>query len=270
MSIFKKIYELEKENKTFAIATLIETDGSTPRNDTAKMIITSEGVTYGTVGGGAMEQAVIKESLKCIKENKTEILDYNLDGSGRDNLKMICGGKAKVFIDVINAEPLILLVGGGHINLAISKYIDILNYRYVVIDNLEKIANENRFPNAFKIINKDFIEGIEELKLDEKYIVIVATRGHEHDYECIEKVLETDVSYIGMIGSKKKVATTFKRLAQNGYKDKIGRIYAPIGLDIGTETPEEIALSIVAEILKVKSESTGKSLRDNFEVKYEI
>ncbi len=262
MRIFEKANQLEKENKTFAIATLIETDGSTPRNDSAKMIITVEGNTYGTIGGGAIEQAVIKESLKCLKENKTKILDYNLDGSGRDNLKMICGGKAKVFIDIINAEPVILLLGGGHINYSISKYIDILNYKYIVIDNLEKMANKERFPNALKIINKNFTEGIKEIDIDEKYSVVIATRGHEHDYECVEEIIKTNPKYIGMIGSKKKVSTTFKKLKQNGYEEYTKKIYAPIGLDIGTQTPEEIALSIVAEILKVKSEKTGKSLKE--------
>ena len=270
MRIFEKANQLEKENKTFAVATLIETDGSTPRNDSAKMIVSVEGNTYGTIGGGAIEQAVIKESLKCLKENKTKILDYNLDGSGRDNLKMICGGKAKVFIDIINAEPVILLLGGGHINYSISKYIDILNYKYIVIDNLEKMANKERFPNALKIINKNFTEGIKEIDIDEKYSVVIATRGHEHDYECVEETIKTNPNYIGMIGSKKKVLTTFKKLKQNGYEEYTKKIYAPIGLDIGTQTPEEIALSIVAEILKVKSEKTGKSLKEISEVNYEI
>ncbi len=270
MRIFEKANELEKENKTFALATLIETDGSTPRNDSAKMIIRADKTTYGTIGGGALEQAVIKESLRCLKENKTEILDYNLDGSGRDNLKMICGGKAKVFIDVINAEPIILLLGGGHINYSISKYIDILNYKYIVIDDLEKIANKERYPNALQIINKDFVQGIKELEVDDKYSVVIATRGHEHDYECVEEIIKTNPSYVGMIGSKKKVITTFKKLEKNGYKDEIKKIYAPIGLDIGTQTPEEIALSIVSEILKVKSKKTGKSFKEISEVNYEI
>jgi xanthine dehydrogenase accessory factor len=132
------------------------------------------------------------------------------------------------------------------------------------------MANTERFPNALKIINKEFTEGIKEVEIDEKYSVVVATRGHEHDYECIEEIIKTNPKYIGMIGSKKKVSTTFKKLKQNGYKENIKRIYAPIGLDIGTQTPEEIALSIVAEILKVKSDKTGKSFKEISEVNYEI
>jgi xanthine dehydrogenase accessory factor len=270
MRIFEKANQLEKENATFAIATIVETAGSTPRSDSAKMIITDDGKIFGTIGGGSLEQVVIEESIKCIKKNERKLLDYNLDGKERDSLKMICGGKAKVFIDIINAEPIILLLGGGHINYSISKYIDILNYKYIIIDNLEKMANKERFPNALKIINKDFTEGIKELDIDEKYSVVIATRGHEHDYECLEEIIKKSPKYIGMIGSKKKVSTTFKRLKQNGFEEGIKNIYAPIGLDIGTQTPEEIALSIVAEVLKVKSNKTGKSFREISEVNYEI
>ncbi len=262
MNIFKKAYELEQENKTFALATLIETDGSTPRNDTAKMIVLSSGETFGTIGGGGLEQAVIKEALISIKNNKTKVLRYNLDGSDRDKLNMVCGGKAKVFIDVINAEPIIVLLGGGHVNYAISKYIDILNYKYIVIDNLEAMANRDRFTNAFKIINKEFTEGLKELNINDKYNFVIATRGHEFDGVCLESIIQTNASYIGMIGSKLKIKTIYDKLIEKGYEKELSKIYAPIGLDIGTETPEEIALSIISEILKVRSNKTGKSLKD--------
>src|SRR6056297_2214885 len=270
MNIFKKAYELEEKNESFVLVTLIETNGSTPRNDSAKMIVTKNGETYGTIGGGSFEHSVIKEAGICVLKGESKILDYSLDNKERDSLNMICGGKAKVFIDVINAEPIILLLGGGHINYSIAKYIDILNYRYMVIDNLEKMANKERFPNALKIINKDFTEGIKEIDIDEKYSVVIATRGHAHDYECVEEIIKTNPKYIGMIGSKKKVLSIFEKLEENGYKDHIKKINAPIGLDIGTQTPEEIALSIIAEILKVKSKKTGKSFKEISEVNYEI
>lgn len=270
MNIFKKAYELEQDNKTFALATLIETDGSTPRNDTAKMIILSNGESFGTIGGGGLEQAVIKEALISIKNNKTKVLRYNLDGSGRDQLNMICGGKAKVFIDVINAEPIIVLLGGGHVNYAISKYIDILNYKYIVIDNIEAMANSDRFPNAYEIINKEFTDGLKDLDINDKYNIVIATRGHEFDGICLESIIKSNASYIGMIGSKIKIKTIYHDLIKKGYKEELSKVYAPIGLDIGTETPEEIALSIISEILKVRSNGTGKSLKDIMEIGNEI
>lgn len=265
MSIFKKAFELEEKNETFALVTLIETDGSTPRNDSAKMIVTKEGKTYGTIGGGSLEHVVINESTRCITKGQSKILDYNLNSKERDDLNMICGGKAKVYIDVINSEPIILLLGGGHINYSISKYVDILNYKYIIVDNLEEMANTERFPNAFKIINKDFVEGIKYLDINKQYSIVVATRGHEKDYECMKSVLKTDAGYIGMIGSKKKTKDTLNRLKKDGFSEELKMIHAPIGLDLGAETPEEIGVSIISEIMKNKNKTSGRSLKDLME-----
>lgn len=267
MSIFKKAFELEEKNETFVLVTLIETDGSTPRNDSAKMIVTKEGNTYGTIGGGALEHVVLKESIRCITKGQSKILEYNLNSKDRDDLNMICGGKAKVYIDVINSEPIILLLGGGHINYSISKYVDILNYKYVIVDNLKEMANEERFPKAYKIINKEFVEGINDLDINNQYSIVVATRGHEKDYECMKNILSSDARYIGMIGSKKKTKETLNRLKEDGFAEKLKMIHAPIGLDIGSETPEEIAVSIIAEIMKIKNKASGKSLKDLMEDK---
>lgn len=265
MSIFKKAFELEEKNETFVLVTLIETDGSTPRNDSAKMIVTKEGKTYGTIGGGALEHVVLKESIRCITKGQSKILEYNLNSKDRDDLNMICGGKAKVYIDVINSEPIILLLGGGHINYSISKYVDILNYKYIIVDNLKEMANIERFPNAFKIINKDFEEGINDLDITKQYSIVVATRGHEKDYECMKKVLKTDAGYIGMIGSKKKTKDTLNRLKKDGFSEKLTMVHAPIGLDLGAETPEEIAVSIISEIMKSKNKTSGRSLKELME-----
>jgi len=270
MNIFKKAYELEEKNESFVLVTLIETNGSTPRNDSAKMIVTKNGETYGTIGGGSFEHTVIKEAGICVLKGESKILDYNLDNKERDSLNMICGGKAKVYIDVINSEPMILLLGGGHINYSISKYIDILNYKYIIIDNLEEMANSDRFPNAHKIINKDFQQGIKELNINNQYSVVVATRGHEKDYECIKNVLKYNAGYIGMIGSKKKTKETFDRLKKEGFEEKINTVNAPIGLDLGAQTPEEIGISIISEIMRIRNKATGKSLKNLMEGRYEL
>jgi len=270
MNIFRRAYELEEENESFALVTLIETDGSTPRNDSAKMIVKKNAKTYGTIGGGSFEYTVIKEAEICIAKGESKILDYNLDNKERDSLNMICGGKAKVYIDVINSEPIILLLGGGHINYSISKYIDILNYKYIIIDNLKEMANSDRFPNAHKIINKDFEKGIKELSINNQYSVVVATRGHEKDYECIKQILGSNAEYIGMIGSKKKTKETFDRLKKEGFQEKLSSVNAPIGLDLGAQTPEEIGISIISEIMKIRNKATGNSLKDLVEERYEL
>jgi xanthine dehydrogenase accessory factor len=261
MNIFRKAWELQENNISFAMATIIKTNGSVPRKDTAKMIVTATGETFGTIGGGNLESKIIRESTEAIRKGKSKEITYHLDQGEKNSIDMICGGSATLFIEVSVSRREIILLGAGHINYALSKLIDFVGLSYRVIDNAPEMADEERFPQAKEIITSDFTEGLKKVSLTNKY-VIIATRGHENDNECLENLLGSEAVYIGMIGSRKKVAVSREKMKARGYEKELEKLFAPVGLDIGGSTPEEIAVSIISEIMKEMNKGTGKNLRD--------
>ncbi|MBN4050774.1 MAG: hypothetical protein COA82_06810 [Alkaliphilus sp.] len=261
MSIYSEIAKLEKENKTFAIATIISTKGSTPRTS-AKMIVKSDSSIIGTIGGGIVESYVIEHALEAINANGSRVIEYKLNKEAKDGIHMDCGGDMAFFIEVVPSSVEIVIIGAGHVGNAVYKQACLLNYNTVMVDNSKTLVDEKRFPKARSIyIDEDIQVAINGVKINSNTCIVIVTR--DCDEEALEAVIDSEAGYIGMIGSAKKVAKIMSRMRNKGeIEERINFINAPIGLDIGAETPEEIALSIMAEIMKVKSDKTGLVLKE--------
>ncbi len=267
MSLFDKAAQLEKDNKAFAMITITSSRGSAPRNK-GRMIVLPEGEIFGTVGGGPAEQMVMEEARKSLKTGESRMVAYKLDsGTSSSSIDMVCGGDMEFFVEVFTPRPALFLAGGGHVNLALSRLADYLNFPYIVADTRKGIATPERFPGALGRLEGDssadlFRSAREKGWITEKTAILIAT--HNHDDSALREALSTEAVYIGMLGSKRKVKLFFEKMLHQGFQEKdLQRVYAPVGLDIGTETPEEIALSIMAEIMQVQSGGSGRSLAGN-------
>jgi len=265
-NIFSKIAELQKDGRSFVLATLINSDQSTPRGAGAKMIVLSDGNIHGTIGGGGIEKIVITDALKMLatKNEKVKKAVYDLTDKKRAEknvaLGMLCGGQAEVMFELFLQDYALVICGGGHIGEKLAAMADMIEIPYAVIDNRPEFANEKRFPKAAKVICGNFEQSIKELSITPKTAIVIVTYGHKHDYECLKASIGTSAYYIGMIGSKNKVLELLNKLKSEKIK-LAGNVFSPVGLDIGSDTPAEIAISIFAEILKIKNNGTGKSMR---------
>jgi len=248
------VLQFLNRGKRVALCTVIEKRGSGPRDQGAKMAVNEDGQVIGTIGGGSLERALIDLCLKALEEGVSRKVIFSLrpkGGKGTIDTGLICGGELTIFIDVIEPKCKIILVGAGHVALPLAKLADIVGFNLVVVDNDEKLANKERFPTAEKIITGDFNEILDELEVGSSDFVVIAHGEPEHDYMALEKIIKKRPAYIGLLGSKTKVATLIKKLKEAGISDNdIKTLHAPIGLDINAQTPEEIAVSIIAEIIK--------------------
>ncbi|MDI6757237.1 MAG: XdhC/CoxI family protein [Endomicrobiia bacterium] len=253
--IFDKIAELKKRREAFALAIVVRQEGSVPGKVGAKMIVLSSGKpTAGTVGGGAVEKKITADCMELLKQNKNALLKYDLSS----DLGMKCGGMMEVFVESFagNAARLVIC-GGGHIAQKLGPMAAIAGLSYAVIDDRPEFASKELFPSADEIISASFEDAFLKIKMDADTYVAIVTYKHLHDEFCLKKALESGAKYVGMIGSRKKVSEIFKNL---GIKND-PRVFAPVGLDLGDGSPEEIAVSILSEILKIKSGGSGAHKR---------
>ncbi len=258
MNIFSKAAELEQKNIPFALITITGSRGSTPRSQ-ARMIVLSDGTSYGTVGGGASEFEAVKRAQELIRLQKSESFNKSLTvGDGHN-----CGGEVEMFIEVIGSRPRLILVGGGHVNLEIANLAVRCGFFIEVVETREEFASPERFPDASRFYTGTTIEeALAQVSIDENTALVIAT--HSLDQEALEMVLSSPAWYIGMLGSRNKIHTFRTRLKEKLHIDiaSLTQLYAPLGLDIGAQTPEEIAVSAVSELMKVRSVKSGQSLRD--------
>jgi xanthine dehydrogenase accessory factor len=223
------------------------------------MLVREDGSILGTVGGSLLEAKVREEAMNVMKEGKSKLLDFDL--TGKDKNGMICGGIAKVYIEPILPTPVLYIFGGGHISFSLVRIGKMLGFRLVVIDDRKEYANSERFSEADKIIADDYPNAFGQISVDRFSYLVIVTREHVHDQTVLEWAITTDAKYIGMIGSRKKIKTIYDNLIVKGVREDIlKRVHAPIGLDINAETPEEIAVSILAEIISVYR--SGKSKKE--------
>ena len=261
--ILKAVSSAVEKGIETAVVTVLEVKGSSPGKEGAMMAVFSDGSILGTVGGGALEYEFIKEALKAIKENKSCEKSFELTEKG--SLHMKCGGFVRAYIKVFAKREKLLIMGGGHLGAELYTLGKFLNKYVVIFDDREEFANKERFPEADEIILGKMKETVKNYSIDENSYIIIVTRGHENDKECLKAILDKKVSpkYIGMVGSKGKVLSTYKELLNEGYsKEELKKIYSPIGLDISNSEPKEIALGIMAEITAVKNQKTGEHMRD--------
>ena len=253
VDIYQEIARIKAEEEEAALATIVSATGSTPREEGAKMLVRADGSISGTIGGGSLEAQVIKEVIKVIGQGKPKRLHISLTGKEVEAEGMLCGGEIEVFIEPIVSSPTLYIFGGGHIALPLAKVGKLLGFRIGVIDDRSEFANPNRFPEAEIILADDFTKSFPKLKIGKSSYIVIVTRNHQYDDIVLEWAVGTPAKYIGMIGSKDKTEAVFSHLLAKGIpKELLDKVHAPIGLEIHAQTPEEIAISILAEIVKVR------------------
>lgn len=248
---YEEIMKIISEGKSAALATIVGTRGSTPREVGAKMLIQDDGKFLGSVGGGCLEAEVWQGAMKVIAEEKPKLMHLDLTGKEAEEGGMICGGVMDIYIEPISPSPRVFIFGGGHISLYVSKMSAMVGFQVVVVDDRPQFANKDRFPEAQEVIAEEFPLAFSRLKVNRPSYLVIVTRGHAYDQEVLEWALGTDARYIGMIGSRKKIQSVYQNLEKKGIPpEKFLRVHSPIGLKIGALTPEEIAVSIVAEMIQ--------------------
>ncbi|MPZ15258.1 MAG: xanthine dehydrogenase [Chloroflexi bacterium] len=244
-----------EERRVADFATVISADRHAPVAIGAKILIQRDGSTAGTLGDSTLDEAVAKDAKAVLADRKSQVIAYALDAAGAP------GEQVEVFHEVLEPQPQLLVVGAGHIAVPLARYGKMIGFDVVVLDDREKYANVERFPDADRVVAADFGETLQDFPSTEATYIVIITRAHTYDEEALRILLRKPAAYIGMIGSRRRVQTVLRTLAAEGYdRERLAAIHAPIGLDIGSETPEEIALAIIAEVVAVRRGGTGGSL----------
>jgi len=262
MDIHQKIVEFKKLNKLFVVATIIKSFGSVPGKPGFKIIVDSKGTHFGTVGG-AIEKQIIADCLETMKSGESDIKDYLLSDKEKITksknkpkvVPMKCHGKISVFFEMYGQKPNIYIFGGGHVGSALINIIGNLNYHTTLIDNRKEYANSEKHPNADEIIATDYEKYAKKFKAKVDDFIVIVTHGHNYDFKILKILYERklNLNYIGLIASQSKAREMISGIKKAfGKKINADNIYSPIGLKIGGDTAEEIALSIVAEIQSVR------------------
>lgn len=251
-----------KRNKRAALVTITKVQGSSPRKEGSMMVLKEDGTIFGTIGGGKLELVAAKWAKKCMQNGKDESYHFKLNDE-EGSLHMQCGGEVEAFIKVFAPPNKLLIVGGGHIALKLYELSTILGFYNVIFEDREEFCNRERFPGADELKIGDIEELLHEYDINDNCYVVIITRGHKYDEIALRAVIESDAKYIGMIGSKNKTKYVMDNLIESGiHDDVINKVYAPIGIKLGGETPEEIAFSIMSEILLVKNQGKLIHMKD--------
>ncbi len=244
---------------------IVEQKGSSPRRN-AEMLIDDRGaIIAGTVGGGGVEKRAIEDALIALKRGENKLVHYalNLDEGDEKSLQMACGGDVKILIKPYAKTRRIVVVGAGHISLALSQLAKLIGYQYIVVDDRPDFANRSRFPDAVQIFDGAVKSSLEQLETHDSDAFVIVSHDHLHDGLALSILKDKPHFYLGMIGSKKKVNHVYQQLVDSGQKVDAAAVHAPIGLDIGGETPAEIALAIMAEIQSVWHGKVNNHLKIN-------
>jgi xanthine dehydrogenase accessory factor len=236
-----------------ALVTIVRSTGSTPQRTGAKMLVFADGRTVGTIGGGCYENESVLKAREVISTGQPALVKYDLNDDFVEESGLICGGQMEVYIDPIAPAPALYIVGAGHVGWHLARFATDAGFRIHVVDDREKFANAERFPTADGIVVDDIGEWLTRAQLPANAYVVVVTRGHTQDYAAVRALAGRDLRYLGLIGSRAKVARIFDTLGEEGLPAaSLDRVHAPIGLDIGAITPAEIAVSIVAELIAIR------------------
>lgn len=266
-SIFSQLAELETSGNAGALCTVISSKGSTPRRAGAKMIVYHDGSITGTVGGGELENRVRRAAVESIRTGRPVALSYNMSDTNRGD-PGICGGQVEVYVEPILPAPTIVVIGGGHVGKAVSHLAKWLGYRVVVSDDRPEFCTRKANPDADLLLPIPMKDIPQKLAITPFTYLVLTTRGVDVDVDGLPMLLESPAAYIGVIGSRKRWATTVKKLLSVGIsKNALQRIHSPIGIEINAETPEEIAVSIFSEIIMVQNGGTGKPLKVSATIK---
>ena len=251
-ALVEELIKVKSEGAGAVLITVVESDGVDGLDSGAKCLVRDGRVVLGSVGDPVLEQRIVREAAERLAEERSRLLSLETDS----------GGQADVFFEVMPSPPKLIVVGAGHIAVPLVKMAKLMDYHVVVIDDRILFANRERFPEADEVVVGDMAETVKSLDITPTTYVVLITRGHKYDEPCLRELLDQPAKYIGMIGSKRRIKACFERFKEEEHvsEELISRVYAPIGLDIATETPEEIALGILGEIIKVRRGGKAQSL----------
>ncbi|HZQ92822.1 MAG TPA: XdhC/CoxI family protein [Terriglobales bacterium] len=252
MDIFEEIVRLRREGRRAALATIVNVRGSIPSFSTAKMLVRDDGSIEGTIGGGCVEAEVWQAAREVIETEKARTLRFDLNQNPKYDTGLVCGGTLEVFVEPVLPVSHLYIFGAGHVAFSLYKVARLAGFDVTVIDDRESYANRDRFPEARDVYADDFERVMEQLAPTESDYMVIVTRGHRDDMRVLRWAVDLPrpVRYLGMIGSKRKVISVYRELEKEGMaREKFARVHAPVGLEIGAITPEEIAVAIVAEMI---------------------
>jgi len=255
----------EARGERAALVTVVTTEGSTPQKAGARMLVHADGRIVGTIGGGCLEAEMTWRAREAIEGRRPRLVSYDLtpDQAGEDGL--VCGGRMQVFIEPIEGTPVLCLFGAGHVAQPLARMAKACGFRVELVDDRIKFANAERFPEADLIVVDDFTAATGKMTLGPNTYAVVVTRGHKGDGEALRAVLGRGLRFVGLLGSRPKVVHIFAALQEAGARaEDLAEVHAPLGLEIGAQTPEEIAVSILAEMIAVRrgvDPSTSRSMK---------
>jgi xanthine dehydrogenase accessory factor len=250
MDLYEEIVRLRKAGRRGAVATIVNVRGSIPSFKTAKMLVRDDGSIVGTIGGGCVEAEVWQAAREVMEAEKPRTLTFDLNNDPKYDTGLVCGGTLEIFIEPVLPPAELYIFGAGHVATSLYRVARIVGFDITIADDRETYANRERFPEAQQVLAEDFDAAMAQLSPSESSFIVIVTRGHRDDMRVLRWAVQTPARYIGMIGSKRKTATIFKELQTEGLRAELfERVHAPVGLDIGALTPEEIAISIMAELI---------------------
>jgi xanthine dehydrogenase accessory factor len=233
--------------------TIVRAQGSTPQRTGAKMLVFADGRTVGTIGGGCYENDAFWKAREAIASGRPALLHYELNDDFAQENGLVCGGRMDVHIDPLAPDPRLYIIGAGHVGWHLGRIAAEAGFRVHVVDDREKFANPERFPSAEEVVAEPIPEWLERTDIPASAYVVIVTRGHQHDLGALRTLVARDLKYLGLIGSRAKVARIYAALAAEGLAvETLEHVHAPIGLDIGAVTPAEIAISILAELIATR------------------
>jgi xanthine dehydrogenase accessory factor len=251
--VFAAVADALERGEAAALVTIVATTGSTPQRVGAKMLVFADGRLVGTIGGGCYENDAFWKAREAITHRKPQLVHYELSDDFAQETGLICGGQMDVYIEPIEPSPELYIVGAGHVGFHLARLAHEVGFRVHVVDDREKFASRERFPTASEVLVEDIPVWIERTRIPSHAYVVIVTRGHTNDLEALRALAPRDLRYLGLIGSRAKVARIYDALTADAMPaDQLRSVHAPIGLDIGAVTPQEIAVSILAELIAVK------------------
>ena len=265
--MFAALGEALKNGEEVALVTIVSANGSVPQRVGAKMLVHADGRIVGTIGGGCYEHEALLKARESLKTRKPYTVRYELADDFAAESGLICGGQMEIFVEPIEPSPVVYIFGAGHVGQFVGRVAHDAGFRVHVIDDREKFANQERFPDAAEIVVDDIPGWINRTTFAPTAYAVVVTRGHRYDLDTMRALAARPLRYLGLIGSRAKVKRIYDVLIEEGsvQVEQLEKVHAPIGLDIGAVTPQEIAVSIVAELIAVRRGKTnavaGASLR---------
>ena len=253
MDIYEEIVQLQRAGRKGALATIVNVRGSIPSFKSAKMLVRDDGTIAGTIGGGCVEGEVWQAAREVIASEKPRSLTFDLNQDPKYDTGLVCGGTLEIFVEPVLPPPQLYIFGAGHVGYELYQAAGRAGFDVTVLDDRETYANRERFPQAKEVIAEDFDRALAGLTINDSSYLVIVTRGHRDDMRILRWAVGTNAKYIGMVGSRRKAITVFRELTREGLKPELfDRVHSPIGLDIGAASPEEIAISILAELIGVR------------------